>query len=165
MLMDATILLAIVGAVFGVLPLILGSNAVFMFLTLCAGDLLAQLAAKDVTQITSSTVSVNAPMYVIVYIFLLVVASVVLLLLYRKSSGSSVLLQIVPAAAAVVTSFMLITAALPSSLQDNIQSSHLFSTINPFFEFAVAAGLLASVFYLWARRPRGRKHGKKHSRD
>ncbi|HUD03278.1 MAG TPA: hypothetical protein VMR51_00575 [Patescibacteria group bacterium] len=160
--MNAPVLLGIVAVVFGAMPLLLGSNAVYILLTLCAGDLLATLAAKDVTQIINSIVTVNVPLYSYVQIFLLVIAPLIVLLIYRKSIGAGRILQIIPAAAAVLICFMLVTAMLPSNMQNNIQNSHLYSLLNPFFEFAIAAGLLVSVFYLWTKRTRNHKPGRKH---
>lgn len=161
-LMNAPVLLGIIVVVFGVIPLLIGSNAVYILLTLCAGNLLAMLAAKDVTQIANSIITVNVPLFSYVQIFLLVIAPLIVLVIYRKSTGAGRILQIIPAAATVLVCFTLVTAMLPGDMQSNIQNSNLYSLLNPFFEFAIAAGLLVSVFYLWTKRPRGHKSGKKH---
>ena len=159
---DASILLGIIAVVFGLLPILLRSNAVYILLALCAGDLLATLASKDVTQIIGSTVNINGPVYSVVQITLLVVAPIILLFLYKKSAGSTFLLQLVAAAASVLVCFMLVAMSLPYDMQNNIQNSNLYLTVKPYFSVAIAAGLFVSLIYFWIKKPSRKKHGKKH---
>jgi hypothetical protein len=154
MFMNAMVLLAIITVVFGILPLLIGSNAIYILLTLCMGDLLSTLAAKDLTQIVGSAISIKGPIYNYVEIFLLVIAPLIVLVIFRKAIRTSGrLLQIIPAAAAAFICFMLVTTMLPVNMQNNIQSSNLYSLLKPYYEFVVAAGLLVSVLYLWTKRP------------
>lgn len=163
MLMDTIILLSASVLVFAVIPLLIGSNAVYMFLTLCAGNLLAILTAKDLTQLAASFVSNNGPVYNYIQIGLLLIAPVLVLVIFRKAikSGGR-LLQIVPALSAAFICFMLVSSMLPANMQNNIQTSNLYSQIKPYYEFAVAAGLLTSVLYLWTKRSHHLKADKKH---
>jgi uncharacterized membrane protein YeiB len=154
-LMNAPVMLAVIAFIFGLAPLLIGSNAVYILFTLCAGELLAQLAAKDVTQIVNSTVSLNIQVYSIVQIILLLIAPVIVLVLFKKSiKPPKRILQIIPAAASVVLCFMLIVNKLPYDMQKTFQDSSIYSLVSPYFEVAIAAGLLASLFYLWTKRPK-----------
>lgn len=162
--MDAVIILGISAAILGIAPLLLRSSAVYMFLSLCAGDLLAKYAAKDVTQVVSSVISVNAPINSIVQITLLVAAPLALLFLYRKRIGVDLVLQLIPAIAFAGLLFMMVTGMLPYDVQNNIQNSDIYSIVKPYYGLAIAAGLLSSVFYLWAKRGLGLKRGKKHKK-
>lgn len=160
--MNAALILGIIAAIFGLASLLLRSNAVFMFFALCAGSLLAESTAKDVTQVVNSVASVNIPTFSIVQIILLTIAPLIILIIYRKSSGAGLLLHIVPALAFAVLLFMTVTSMLPYDLQAKIQDSSLYGTIKPYYGVTVAAGLLASIFYLWSKKPRHDKHDKKH---
>lgn len=163
MLMDTIVLLAVSVLVFTVVPLLIGSNAVYLFLTLCAGNLLALLTAKDLTQLAISVITINGPVYNYIQIALLLIAPLLVLIIFRKAikSGGR-LLQIVPALAAAYVCFMLVTSMLPTNLQNNIVASNLYGQIKPYYEFAVAAGLFVSVVYLWTKRPHNLKADKKH---
>jgi hypothetical protein len=154
-LMNAPVVLAVIAFIFGIMPLLIGSNAVYILLTLCAGELLAQLVAKDVTQIVNSTVSLDIQVYSIVQIVLLVIAPLIVLAMFKKSiKPPKRFLQIIPAAASVVLCFMLVINKLPYDMHKTFQDSSIYSLVNPYYEVAIAAGLLASLFYLWTKRPK-----------
>ena len=68
MLMNPLILFIIIAIIFGVLPLIMRSNVVAMFMSLFVGEAIASLLAQDITDIISSTVNLNIPLYNIVQI-------------------------------------------------------------------------------------------------
>jgi Ni/Fe-hydrogenase subunit HybB-like protein len=168
MLMNAPILLGIIVVVFGLAPILLGSNAVYMFLGLCAGELMAKLIAGDIAQLVNSRVDVNAPVYCIVQIVLLVIVPIILLMMFRKGKKSNkLIMQIVPAVAGVVTAFMLTVTKLPYDLQTKIQESNYYSFIEPYFAITVTVGLIACVLYLWTKRPKakGEKKSRKKSDD
>ena len=148
-------------ALLGVLAIILRSNAVYMLLTLCAGAILAELTAQDVTQILNSLISVNIPIYSYVQIALLLIAPVILLIMYRKSAGSKLILQLVPAIVFALISFMVISEALPYDMQTQIKESQIYSFIEPYYEIAIAVGLFACMFYFWIQKPRHDKPSKK----
>ena len=164
MLMDAPILLGILAVVFGLVPLMIGSNAVYIFLTLCAGEVLATLAASDLTKLANETISSNLPKYTIVQLVLLLIVPLMLLVIFKrsiKSSGKRIL-QIIPAAASVIIGFMFVAKALPYDLQQNIIKSDLYKIIDPYFGLVMAAGLIGSLLYLWTKKP-SRKDEKKKS--
>ncbi len=164
MLMSTTIILIVIGLVFGVAPIFLRSSAVLIFLSLCAGEILARLTSQDVTEIVSSFAALNnVPVYSIVQIALLVIAPVVLLFAYKNTVKPSLLfMQIVPAVASVVVCLMLIVTKLPYDSKIAIEASNVYTMVKPFFSLAIAAGLLSSLFYLVAVKPKHSKHNKKH---
>jgi hypothetical protein len=162
-LMNVAVLLAVIAVVFGAVPLLIGSNAVYMLLTLCTGELLAQLVAKDITQIINSFVSINGPVYSVVQIILLVIAPLIILVMFRKGvKPPKRVLQIVPAVSAVIICFILVVAKLPYDSAHQIQSSDLYLFIKPYYELAVAVGLFTSLIFLWTKRPKSKLEDKKH---
>ena len=158
--MSAPILLGILGVVFGIAPILFRSNAVYILLALCGGEVLARLSGQEMAQIMSSLISADVPMYSIVQIFLLVIAPFVLIFLYRKSVGADMLLQIVPAAAVVLLSFMFIIAKLPYDAQNALKGSDLYGLLDAYFGLAIAAGMVSSMIWFWLKKPKHDKHDK-----
>jgi hypothetical protein len=162
MLMNAPILLGIIAVVFGLAPLLLRSNAVYIFLTLCAGEILATLVASDLTQVASSMVTYDLPKYTIVQLVLLLIAPVALLLVLKHSvKPAKILMQVIPAIATVVVAFMFVVKKLPYDTQQKMVSSNIYQLVEPFLGLAVAVGLVASIFYLWTKRPKDKDKEKK----
>lgn len=161
--MNAPVLLGIIAVVFGAAPLLLRSNAVYIFLTLCTGEILATLVASDLTQVASSMVTYDLPKYTIVQLVLLLIGPVALLLILRRSIKSAkVIMQIIPAVATVVVAFMFVVKKLPYDTQQKMVSSNIYQLVEPYLGLAVAVGLVASIFYLWARRPKNKDEEKKN---
>lgn len=160
--MNAPVLLGIIVVVFGLAPLLLRSNAVYIFLTLCTGEILATLVASDLTQVASSMVTYDLPKYTIVQLVLLLIAPVALLLFLKHSVKSSkIIMQIIPAAATVVVAFMFVVKKLPYDTQQKMLSSNIYQLVEPYLGLAVAVGLVASIFYLWTKRPKNKDEEKK----
>ena len=159
-LMSAPILLGIIGVVFGIAPILFRSNAVYMLLALCGGEVLARLAAQELTQIINSLITVDFPMYSVVQIVLLVAAPIILLFLYRKTVKADMILQIIPAAAATLLCFMFVIAKLPYDAQNSLQASDLYTLVKPYFGLAIAAGMIASIIWFWLKKPKHDKHHK-----
>jgi hypothetical protein len=164
MLMNAPILLGIIAVIFGIAPLLLRSNAVFILLALCGGEVLARLVSQDVTQIMTSIITADVPMFSIVQIVLLLILPLLILIWYRKSVKVSMLaLHIVPAAAAVLLCFMFVVAKLPYETQTTLQSSDLYELLKNYFGIAIAAGMAGNAVWFWLKKPKREKHDdKKH---
>lgn len=163
--MDAAIIvIAISTIMFGVMPIIFRSSAVLIFLTLAAGELVSRLTAQDATQLVRSLPTPNGlPTYSIVQIILLTIAPLILLIAYKNSiKPSQLFFHFMPAVASVLVCIMLVTAKLPYELKDTVENSQIYTTVEPFFSVAVAAGLLSSALYLIATKPRHHKNKKHH---
>ena len=161
MAMSAPILLGLLAIIFGVAPILFRSNAVYILLALCGGEILARLTGQDLTQIANSIVSADVPMYSIVQIFLLLIAPFILIFLYRRSTKADIVFQIVPAVATVLLAFMFIIAKLPYDTQNSLQQSDIYKLVEPFFGLAIAAGMVSSILWFWAKKPKHEKHDKK----
>lgn len=160
----AIIVIGISAIVFGILPIVFRSSAVLVFLTLAAGELVSRLTAQDATQLVRSLpASSGLPTYSIVQIVLLTIAPLILLIAYKNSiKPSQLFFHFLPAVASVLVCVMLVTAKLPYEAKDAVENSQIYTTIEPFFSAAVAAGVLSSALYLIATKPRHHKN-KKHS--
>jgi uncharacterized membrane protein YedE/YeeE len=162
--MDISFIIGIACLAVGVCALVFRSNAVYMLLALCGGFVLADLVAQDLTQIINSVVNINVPVFSYVQMVLLLILPLILLLMYRKSAGVALVLQIVPIVAFILLSFMFVTDMLPYDIQNQVKDSQTYNIVQPYFELAIAAGMLASLFYFWSKKPHREKHGKKHKK-
>lgn len=163
--MNTFVLIGLCTAIFCILPLVFRSNAVYMLLLLCIGDVVAKLIGQDVTQIINSVVNVNMPVMSVVQVFLAVILPLVALPMFRGSvRGVKQLFQVVPAVSATMLAMMFIVAKLPYDLQQNIQQDALYGAIEVFFPVAAVAGALTAFFYVLSLRPKHDAHDKKHHR-
>ncbi len=158
----AIILLAVSVFVFGVGPLLLRTNVILVFLTLCASNLIVSLTSRDVSQLAASTLPVkNYPILSIVEIFILVVLPLVLMLAYKNSTKpAGLVIHILPAVASAILFFMLATTMLPYETKLAIEQSNIYGILKPFFEIVISAGFVFSALYLIITKPRYAKHGK-----
>lgn len=164
MLMNAPILLGIIAVTFGIAPMLFRSNAVFILLALCGGEVLARLTAQDITQVINSIIASDLPTFSIVQIVFLVVLPILVLIWYRKSVKMSLLaIQLVPAIAAVLLCFMFVVEKLPYDMQMGMQASDIHGLLKNYFGLAIAAGMAASAVWFWLKKPKREKpEDKKH---
>lgn len=165
MFMNAPILLGIIAVVFGVLPLILRSNAVLILLALCGGEVLARLVGQDVTQIVNSIVATDLPTFSIVQIILLVILPLLIVIWYKKAVKLPYLaLHIIPAIATVLLCFMFVVAKLPYDVQNTMQNSDIYLNVKPYFGMVMAAAMAVSAVWLFLKKPKRHKpeDAKKH---
>jgi hypothetical protein len=154
--MNANVVLGLIIVIFVILPMLMGSNVVYMFLSLGVGDLLANAAATNVTQLLSARMSSSTSVYNYVEIGLLIIAPIIVLLVSLKNvRGVSRFFQLIPALAATVVCFVLIKPMLTPALSSNVQNSHIYNLVSPYYQIAIVIGLLVSVIYLWLQRSTG----------
>ncbi len=162
MLMNPLILFIVIAVIFGVLPLIMRSNVVAMFMSLFVGEAIAGLLAQDITDIISSTVNLNIPVYNIVQICLLITAPLILLFLTKKSIGpAGFIMQIVPAVALVVVCFVFISAKLPYDQQQIVEGSKYYALAKPYMGILIGAALVFCILYFMSHGSKS-DHKKKH---
>lgn len=160
--MNPLVLLAAVAVVFGILPLILRSNVVAMFMSLFVGQALSLLLAQELTNMVYGMVRVDAPVYMIVQIALLLIAPIVLLIVTIKSVGvASIVTQILPAIALVVMASVYIAAMLPLEQKELVENSQYFVQAKPYLGVLVGGALVSSVVYITTSRPWSSGHSKK----
>lgn len=161
MVMNPIILLVIIAVIFGVLPLIMRSNIVAMFMSLFVGEAIALLLAQDITDIIGSVVNLNIPLYNIVQISLLIITPLLLLFLTKKSIGPvGFFMQIVPAVALVVVCFMFISAKLPYDQQHIVEGSKYYIMAKPYVGVLIGAALVFCIIYIASHKPKNESKKK-----
>lgn len=159
---QAIILASLSGIIFFLAPIFLRSNAVLVFLSLCASEQLVNLVSKDVTEFVNSSITLDSyPTYSIVQIFLLLIAPIIILFVYRNSVKASKLFwQIIPAFSAAVMCFLMVIQKLPYDTKILIEQSSLYETVEPFFQVVLVSGIVTSIIFLIFNRPKIHKKDK-----
>ena len=85
--MNETIILAVISVViFFIAPIVLKSNAIYMFLLLAVSELTSNVVSKEATKFLSSFIpSATIPLYSVVQIAILVLPPIFILFVYRKA--------------------------------------------------------------------------------
>lgn len=144
------------------LPLLLKSNAVLMFLLLCAGELVAKQVSVEASKFVSSFItSSSLPIYSAVQISILLIAPMFILLAYKNTmQAKNIFFSITAGLAATIVFVYLVTAKLPYDINQKIENTHYYSTITAFVSVALVAGLVAATIYLIANKPHSLKVAK-----
>jgi hypothetical protein len=159
--MSPLIILGLIAAVPVVFILLLRSNAAIVFLSLCAGSVLATYASNDALSVVSGKVAQNN-LPSLVQIGLLVVPAILSLLMLRKSvSPAKLPLNAITAVAAGVLVVILVVPLLPGGVQANILQSSIWSQTAKYHSWAIAGGTFITLVSLWLTKPHKEGHRKK----
>ena len=158
------ILLATSVLIFLILPFILKSNAVFMFLLLCASELVAkQVSVEDSKFVSSFITSSSIPIYSIVQIVILTFGPLFILLVYKNTlQAKNIIFNLLVGLASAVVFIELVATKLPFDQSRNIENASLYQTLEAFLGVALVTGLVGSIIYLVANKPHSLKAAKHH---
>lgn len=158
-------LIAIAGLIiFLIGPLLLKSNPIYMFLLLCASELVCKLTSVDATKLVTSFIpSKSAPIYTIVQLVILLLVPLIVMFAYSGSlKPKYLILHIFTGISAVFLFISLAVTKMPYDLNQKIESLNIYSKGISFLDVALVVGLFASFFYILAIKPKHEKHVKKH---
>lgn len=143
------------------LALIFRVNAVFIFISVCAGYFL-QFALSDDVDLAVATVIRGSNSIIIAKLALLVLPLLVTLFVLRKTVGKSVLFQIIPL---LFSGMLLATLVLPLSpveFADNIYNSQFGTNIKRSQDLVITAAVVSNMALLWMLFKHKNTHGKHH---
>lgn len=145
-------------------PLLLKSSPVYMFLLLCASELVCKLTSVDATKFTASFIpSKSAPLYTIVQLVIILLVPLIVMFAYKGSlQPKHLLLHILAGISAAILFISLAVAKMPYDLNQKIEALDIFIKGVSFLDVALVVGLFASFFYILAIKPKHEKHAKKH---
>lgn len=149
------------------LPVLLGLtfrvSAVFLFVSVAAGELLVRVVGDDAGLALGAFVK-NQNTSTIANLILLILPVVFTIFLLKKSlAKSKVLLHIVPFVAVGSILFLFIVPILPSSLQVHILGDSITSSVVKSQDLIIGASSLLILITMWSTyRHHEKHHGKKH---
>ena len=164
--MNATVYLIIVGGIFGILPIIWKSKGAYVFMLLCAGNLLsASLGGPLTNEIRDVTKAEGVPVLSIVRGVLLLLPPLLVILISRHSvKKKRASLHFLPAIAAGILAYLWFIRVLPFEQFSPLDSANLTHQLMRARDGALVAGILSCLALLYVERPKpeDEKKHKKH---
>jgi hypothetical protein len=165
--MNAYALLAIVGGVIGILPIVWRAKGSQVFLLLCAGSLLsASLGGSLTNEIRSAASTENIPIQNIVSGVLLLLPAALALILSRGSvKKRKAPFHVLPSLAAGVLAYLWFIRILPFDQFSVLENAEVTKQLLQIRDTALVAGILSSLALVFIDRPKsedldGKKKGK-----
>lgn len=156
-------LIAIVVAVPVVLFTLLRINAAIVFLSLCLGSVLVNLASGDalsVTGIVSPRLASNS--YIVPLILLLLPAALTAIFMMRTvKKGLPLLINVLPAAGVGIVGLLLAVPLCAPGLRHSLTSTSIWHELELLQTMAVIVSAAVSLFFLWLQRPGRPGHEEK----
>lgn len=165
--MNAYVLLPLIGGVFGVLPIVWRSRGAYVFLLLCAGNLLSASVSGSLTsEIKSAATTDNIPVQSIVQGTLLLLPALIGLVVSRGSlKKKKAIFHVLPALAAGLLAYLWFIRVLPIEQFSTLEAAEVTQQLLKARDTALIAGILSCLTLIWLDRPKpdadeGKKKGK-----
>lgn len=142
------------------MALILRVNAVFVFLSICAGYML-QLSLSDSVDLVIATLVHGSNSIVTARLVLLGLPVIITLLMLRRSQGRSLLFQFIPLIFSGMLLGMLVLPLLPPAFAQSVYASQAGSNIKQSSDLVIALSAisnLALAFMLFKVSGHHKKH-------
>ena len=161
--MNPLILMALITAFPIILMILLKTRAALVFMTLCAGSVLATFASKatlDLVQSFYSNYSFTAESVVLIALLILP-ALLTIIFLRRTVTGATFMLNLLPTILTGVVTLLLVVPLLPPGVRYSIFRTDIWTQLVQYQGVIVGAAVFISCLQLWTSST-GLKHKKKH---
>lgn len=154
--MNAYVLIAIVGGVIGILPIVWRSKGAHVFLLLCAGNLLSASVSGSLTnEIRSAAATENIPVQNIVQGVLLLLPAVLVILLSRGSvKKKKAPFHLIPSLAAGVLAYLWFIRVLPFDQFSVLENAEVTQQLLRIRDTALVAGILSCLALVFVDKPK-----------
>ncbi len=154
--MNAYVLIAIIGGVIGILPIVWRSKGTYVFLLLCAGSLLsASVSGSLVSEIRSAASTENIPVQNIVQGVLLLLPAVLAILISRGSvKKKKAPFHLLPSLAAGVLAYLWFIRVLPFDQFSRFENAEVTQQLMRIRDTALVAGILSSIALVFVEKPK-----------
>lgn len=153
--MNAYVLIAIVGGIIGVLPIVWRSKGAYVFLLLCAGSLLsASVSGSLVSEIRSAASTENIPLQNIVQGVLLLLPAVLAILLSKGSvKKKRAPFHVLPSLAAGILAYLWFIRVLPFDQFSALENAEVTQQLMRIRDTALIAGILSCLALVFVDKP------------
>lgn len=156
--------LIVLGLIIGLpilLALIFRVNAIFVFLSICAGYFL-QFALSDDFDLAFATVVRGADSIIVARLVLLFLPLLLTLFLVRKSQGKSLILQIMPLIFSGLFLAIITLPLLPSGTEGAIYDDPIGGNLRQAGDLIMAAAIVSNLILVWMLHKPPKNHRKHH---
>lgn len=161
--MNAYVLIAIIGGVIGILPIVWRSKGAYVFLLLCAGSLLsASVSGSLISEIRSAASTENIPIQNIVQGALLLLPATLAILLSRGSVKKKLApFHVLPALAAGILAYLWFIRVLPFDQSSALENAEVTQQLMRIRDTALIAGILSSLALIFVDKSKPDDLGSK----
>lgn len=161
--MNAYVLIAIVGGVIGILPIVWRAKGAQVFLLLCAGSILSASVSGALTnEIRSAAATENIPIQNIVQGVLLLFPAVLALLLSRGSvKKRNAPFHLIASLAAGVLAYLWFIRILPFDQFSALERAEVTGQLMRIRDTALVAGVLSSIALIFVDKSKSDEFGGK----
>ena len=154
--MNAYVLIAIVGGVVGILPIVWRSKGAHVFLLLCAGNLLSASVSGTLTnEIRSAATTESIPVQNIVQGVLLLLPAVLVVFLSRGSvKKRKAPFHLIPALAAGLLAYLWFIRVFPFDQFSVLENAEVTQQLMRIRDTALVAGILSCLALVLVDRPK-----------
>lgn len=161
--MNPLIVIGIITITPVVLILLLRSKVAVVFLSLCAGSILATFVGQTATEFMQIFIrNPNEVIESIVQLILLLLPALLSIIFMRRSAnGANVVFNIFPASLTGIVMLLLVVPQLPSGLQNSIMQTNIWEQLVNYQAVLVGSAVFISMVQVWSgNRGARRKKGK-----
>lgn len=150
-------------AVPALLILAFRSNAALAFLSLCVGNVLAQVAATDTNQVLGAAARLPSDSaQTISLVLLLLPPLMTAIFMIRTVKKSHIALQFLPAIGLGAAALILSQPYLPPSFSQQLATSPIWGRLDKLQVIIIGLSAFICLMVVWAQRPKKPKHDDEH---
>lgn len=138
--------------VIGIFPILLRAKGASVFMMLCVGKALMEIASDDVILLARYVLNSSLPIEEIAKVFLMVLPAVLALIITKKAAKKKFAYHIIPSiAAGLLGGYWAVDQV---SISDAFRSSTTYSYVNANVAIILTVGIVSTLFLFMLERPK-----------
>jgi hypothetical protein len=138
--------------VIGIFPVLLRAKGASVFMMLCVGKALMEIASDDVILLARYVLNSSLPIEEIAKVFLMVLPAVLALIITKKAAKKKFAYHIIPSiAAGLLGGYWAVDQV---SISDAFRSSTTYSYVNANVAIILTVGVVSTLFLFMLERPK-----------
>jgi len=161
--MNAMAVFLLAAVLTGVLPILLRAKGASVFLMLCVGKALIEIASEDIAVVARTVLNADLPIDDIAKLFLMLTPPVLTLFITKKAAKKRFPLHIIPSVCGGLLAGFWSVSLLTNP--DPFETSSTYAYVSTNVSVIMVIGIVSTLFLFWAERPKpikdqDGKHGK-----
>jgi hypothetical protein len=138
--------------VIGIFPILLRAKGASVFMMLCVGKALMEIASDDVILLARYVLNSSLPIEEIAKVFLMVLPAILALIITKKAAKKKFAYHIIPSiAAGLLGGYWAVDQV---SISDAFRSSTTYSYVNANVAIILTVGIVSTLFLFMLERPK-----------
>lgn len=138
--------------VIGIFPVLLRAKGASVFMMLCVGKALMEIASDDVILLARYVLNSSLPIEEIAKVFLMLLPAILALIITKKAAKKKFAYHIIPSiAAGLLGGYWAVDQV---SISDTFRSSTTYSYVNANVAIILTVGIVSTLFLFMLERPK-----------